>query len=124
MAVICAVIRWSRARSRRSSASVFTGTGAPSGVRKASRCSGARRSIGLKVRMPRADQAALDAVHKTRALAHQALVLAVGTFGILFGQRRNRHHAAVFGLAAQPTEEHSLEQRGVEPIRLGAAMLA
>src|SRR4051794_22306995 len=36
-----------------------------------------------------ADQAALDAVHKTRALAHEALVLAIRTPGILFGQRRN-----------------------------------
>ena len=71
-----------------------------------------------------ADQAALDAVDKPRALAHQALVLAVGRLGILFGQRRYRHHAAVLGLAAQPAEEHPLEQRGVEPIRLGAAMLA
>ena len=55
---ICSRITASRARSRRISSSVFGGIGKPSGVRSVSRRCSARRSSGLKPRMPSRARAA------------------------------------------------------------------
>ena len=58
------------------------------------------------------------------ALADQALPLPVRALGVLFLERRDRDHAAVVRLAAQPAEEGPPEQPGVEPVRLRPPMLA
>jgi hypothetical protein len=39
-------------------------------------------------------------------------------------ERRDRHHSAVAGFAAQPSQEHPHQHGGVEPIRLGPFVLA
>src|SRR4051794_41763400 len=71
-----------------------------------------------------ARQGGFDPVHDPGALAHQALALAGGAPGILFLQGRNGSHVTMLRLAPQPAEEHALEQGGVEPVGLGAPMLA
>ena len=51
-------------------------------------------------------------------------MLAVGPLGILVLHCRDRDHLAVITLAAQPAKKGAFEQLGVEPISLGAPMLA
>ena len=53
ISLICSATTRRRAMARRSSAAVFGGRGAPSGVCSASRRSGALRRVGLMPRMPR-----------------------------------------------------------------------
>jgi hypothetical protein len=106
--------------SRRSSASVFGGSGAPSAVRSASRRAAQGR---LEAADAEAGQGALHPVHDPGALAHEALALAARALGVLLLQRRDRGHAAVARLAAQPAEEGALEQLGVQAVRLGAPVL-
>src|SRR6516162_1976664 len=67
-------------------------------------------------------QRALHAVDKPRAVLDQALALPIGPLGVLFGNRRYAHHAAMAPFAPQPTQEPALQQLGVEPIGLGPAM--
>ena len=110
--------------SRRSSASVFGGSGMPSGVRSVARRSAALRRVGLKSRMPRRARVRLHPVDDARALADQALALAVRPLGILLCERRDRRHAAMAPFAAQPAEERALQQLGVEPVGLRPPMLA
>src|SRR6516225_10438969 len=50
-------------------------------------------------------QGALHAVHKPRAFLDQALSLPIGPLGVLFGNRRNAHHAAMAPFATQPPQE-------------------
>ena len=57
-------------------------------------------------------------------LSDEALALAVGPLGILVLARRDRHHLAVITLTTQPTEKGAFEQLGVEPVGLGASVLA
>jgi hypothetical protein len=52
IAVICSRTTARRARSRRNSASVLVGRGTPSAARSVSSCCAARRSSGLKPRIP------------------------------------------------------------------------
>src|SRR4051812_27160232 len=112
---ICSVTTCRRAMSRCNSARVFGGRAVPSGVRKASRCSRALRTVGLKPRTPRPRQGGFDPVHNPGALAHQAFALAGGALGILVRKGRNGGHVTMLRLAPQPAEEHALEQGGVEP---------
>src|ERR1700731_1032844 len=51
--LIWSMIKRSRAMSRRSSRSVFAGSGTPSGVTSVARRSGALRNVGLKLRTPK-----------------------------------------------------------------------
>src|SRR5271154_3410029 len=51
-------------------------------------------------------------------------MLAVGPLGILVLHCRDRDHLAVITLAAQPAKKGAFEQLGVEPVSLGAPMLA
>jgi len=67
-------------------------------------------------------QGALHAVHKPRAFPDQALALPIGPLGVLFGNRRYAHHAAMASFATQPPQEPALEQLGVESIGLCPAM--
>ena len=71
-----------------------------------------------------ARQATPHPVDDAGALADQALPLPVRALGVLFLERRDRDHAAVVRLAAQPAEEGPPEQPGVEPVRLRPPMLA
>jgi hypothetical protein len=48
----------------------------------------------------------------------------VRPLGVFVLNRRDRHHLAVITLAAQPAEKSAFEQLGVEPIGLGAPVLA
>src|SRR6266566_6118103 len=47
-------------------------------------------------------EGALHAVDDARALCDQALALAIGPLGILFGNRRYAHHAAMAPFPTQP----------------------
>src|SRR6201987_4435921 len=67
-------------------------------------------------------QGALHAVHKPRAFLDQALALAIGPLGVLFGNRRYARHAEMPPFATQPPQDPALEQLGVEPIGLCPAM--
>src|SRR5262245_3680434 len=69
-------------------------------------------------------QGRLDAVDDRGVLANEGLALAVGTLGIFLREGRDRGHLAVVPLAAQPAEEGALELLGVEPVGLGAPVLA
>src|SRR3954453_22565982 len=71
-----------------------------------------------------AGQATPHPVDDAGALADQALALPVRAPGVLLREGRDRGHAAVAPLAAQPTQEGTLEQPGVEPVGLGAPVLA
>ena len=65
---------------------------------------------------------ALDPIADARALTDQVLALAAGPLGVFLFQARDRGHAAVFALAAQPAEKGPFQQRRVEPIGLRPAM--
>src|SRR5438132_2261011 len=67
-------------------------------------------------------EGALHAVDDARALCDQALALAIGPPGILFGNRRYAHHTAMAPFPTQPPQEPPLEQFGVQPIGLGPSM--
>src|SRR5215207_1283194 len=71
-----------------------------------------------------ARQGRFDPVHDPGALAHQALAFAGRALSILFLQGRNGGHVTMLRLAPHPAEKHALEQGGVEPVGLGAPMLA
>src|SRR5437588_8547134 len=120
----------SRARSRCSSAKVFGGSGMPSGVCTLARRSAAPRLRGgrpaqgwFEIANPQPGQGRLYPVHNPRAFAHQAAALAVRPLGVLFGNRRHARHAAMAPFATQPPQEPALQQLGVEPVGLRAAML-
>ena len=113
-----------RAISRRNSASVFGGSGVPSGVRNVSSRAAASAQVRLEAANAEPSQCALDAVDDARALADQLLALAAWPFGVLLLKGRDRDHAAMVALAAQPAEKGPLQQLGIEPIGLRPAMLA
>src|SRR4051812_42819857 len=80
--------------------------------------------LWLEAADPKASQDSLHPVDKPGALADQVLPLAARALGVLLVQSRDCHHAAGLGLAAQPAQKGTLEQLGVEPIRLGPLGLA
>src|SRR5580704_18418914 len=109
MSLIWLTTKPSRAMSRCRSAKQFGGSGMPSGV-----CSVARRSAAPRLRGGRLAQGwfetanaqpgegSLHAVDDARALCDQALALSIGPLGILFGNRRYAHHAAMAPFPTQP----------------------
>src|SRR3954452_10685147 len=109
--------------SRCSSAKVFGGSGTPSGVCTVARRSAALRRVGLKLRMPSRGQARLYPVHNARAFPDQAVALAVGPLGVLFGYRGHARHAAMAPFSTQPPQEPAFQQLGVEPVGFRSAML-
>src|ERR1700719_4422494 len=123
MSLIWLTTKPSRAMSRCSSAKAFGGSGMPSGV-----CTVARRSAAPRLRGGRPAQGwfetanaqpgegSLHAVDDARALCDQALALAIGPLGILFGNRWHAHHAAMAPFPTQPPQKPPLEQLGVQPI--------
>src|SRR3984893_14026819 len=110
--------------SRRSSAIVLGGIGSSSGVRKSSSRPAAFFSLGLKPRMPSRIKVAFIRLTIRVCSPTRLLALAVGPLGIFVLARRDRHHLAVITLAAQPAEKGAFEQFGVEPVGLGASVLA
>src|SRR5262245_26794184 len=113
----------SRAMSRCSSAKVFGGSGMPSGVYTVARRSAALRRVGLKLRMP--SRARVDFIRFTirvRSPTKQSR----SRFGRLASS------SAIVGTRAmlqwprsppQPPQEPPLQQLGIEPVGLCAAML-
>src|SRR6266487_6916663 len=77
----------------------------------------------FEVANPQPSQGGLYPVHNPRAFAHQAVALAVGPLGVLFGNRRHARHAAMAPFSTQPPQEPALEQLGVEPVGFRSAML-
>src|SRR5262245_35447792 len=66
----------------------------------------------------------LDLVHDPRLLGDQVPALAVWPSCVLLLDRRDRHHAAMAPLAAQPAEKGTRQQFGVEAISLRAPVFA
>ncbi len=102
----------------------------PSGVCTVARRSAAPRLRGgrpaqgwFEVANAQPNQSGLYPVDNARAFPHQALALAVRPLGVLFGDRRHAHHAAMAPFATQPSQEPALQQLGVEPIGFRSAML-
>ena len=85
-----------------------------------------RRLLKLRIEVADAEprQCRLDAVDDGGVLANKGLALAVGAFGIFLCEGRDRAHLAVDRLAAQPAQKGAFELLGVEPVGLGAAVLA
>ena len=71
-----------------------------------------------------ASEGGLDPVNLAGALADQTLMLAGRAFRVLLFEGGHRGHAAVPALTTQPTQDSAFEQLGVEPVRLGAPVLA
>ena len=113
-----------RSMSRRSSDNVLGGIGSPSGVRKSSRRSASFSELGVEVPDTEPGQGCLHAVDDPGLLADEALALSAGSPGILLRDGRDRGHFAMFPLAAQPAKKGSLQELGVEPVGLGAPVLA
>ena len=63
-------------------------------------------------------------VDNPAALTHQVLMLAVRPPGVFLRKCRDRRHAAVLRLAAQPTEKRPHQQSRIQPISLRSPMLA
>src|SRR4029077_17231374 len=66
----------------------------------------------------------LHSVDDATSFSDEAVMLAVGPLGILVLHCRDLDHLAVITLATQPAKKGAFEQLGVEPVSLGAPMLA
>src|SRR5246500_4990867 len=66
----------------------------------------------------------LDLVDNPRLLSDQILALAVRSPRVLLLDRRDRHHAAMALLSAQPTEKHPHQKFRIETISLRAPVFA
>src|SRR6516162_1159583 len=80
--------------------------------------------LGIEAADTEPDQRCFHSVDNPSLFFDAALTLAVGPLGIFVLARRDRHHLAVITLAAQPAEKGAFEQLGVEPVGLGASVLA
>src|SRR5215467_15516216 len=80
----------------------------------------------LRIETPDAepDQCCFHSIDEPALLANQALALTAWSFSILLPEGRNGSRLAVITLAPQPTHKGTLQELGVEPIRLGPPMLA
>ena len=81
--------------SRCSSAKVFGGSGMPSGVCMVCQSFGCLAQGWFEVANAQPGQGGLEPVVDARALSHQGLALPIGPLGVLFGNRRYAHHAAM-----------------------------
>ena len=97
IALICSRIMRSRARSRRNSASVFGGSGSPSGPCSLSRPAAAWCSLTFKLQMPNRTNVAL--------VPQQRLVLSRGASRVFLGKGRDCHHIAVLWLTTEPAKD-------------------
>ena len=102
---------------------MFGGSGSPSAVRSAARRAGAdfRPSSELGDAVQR--QQPLEPIDQAGGVGDQTVALAQRPFAVLGLGRRHRYHAAVFLLAAQPTQERALQQTQVEPVGLRPPVL-
>jgi hypothetical protein len=114
----------SRARWRRSSASVFCGNGVPSAVRRSSSLSATLRMVGRKVRRPKRVNIAfiwliirICSVTRFRRSRFGRLASSSSIVGIA-------HHAAMARLAAQPAEKNAHQKLRIETIGLRAPVFA
>src|SRR6516164_227455 len=121
--LICSLMKRRCAISRVSSASVLGGMGHPSGVRSVASRSGALRNFGLKPRMPRRTKAAFIRLTMPVRLPTSCSRSRVGRFASSSSSVGDSGHAAVFLLAAQPTEQRPFEQPNIQPIGLRASPL-
>src|SRR5262249_399904 len=80
--------------------------------------------LGIEAADAKPDQRCFHSVDNPSLFFDEALALAAGPLGIFVLARRDRHHLAVITLAAQPAEKGAFEQLGVEPVGLGASVLA
>src|SRR3954465_14032498 len=114
ISLICPTMKHRRAMSRRSSARVFGGSGAP--FRVAQSVEAVRGVAQGRLEAPDAEtgQGGLHPVHHAGALADQALPLAVRPPGVLLFERGHRGHGAVVRLTAQPAEEGALQHLRVQ----------
>src|SRR5215472_16570308 len=94
-------------------------------LRRAQRCKPLRCFAQFRVEAANAEthQGGFHPVDDAGALANQLLALASRAFRILLFQCGNSGHAAVFLLAAQPTEQRPFEQPNIQPIGLRASPL-
>jgi hypothetical protein len=77
-----------------------------------------------KIANAEASQDRLDLVPDPHLLGDETAALAARPFGTLLFDRRDRDHAAVTLLAAQPAEQDAQQQFGIKAIRLCASMFA
>src|ERR1019366_2816365 len=94
------------------------------GGEQALKAFGGLLQLGIEAADAEPDQRCFHSVDDPTLLSDEALVLTVRPLGILVLGCRDRHHLAVITLAAQPAEKGAFEQLGVEPIGLGAPVLA
>src|SRR6266852_3139051 len=80
--------------------------------------------LGIESTDAEPDQRRLHSIDDPTLLSDEALALAVGPLGIFILDSRDRDHLAVITLAPEPAEKGAFEQLGVEPIGLGAPVLA
>src|SRR6516162_6910046 len=94
-------------------------------LRRAQRCKPLRCFAQFRVEAANAEthQGGFHPVDDAGALANQLLALAGRAFRILLFQCGDSGHAAVFLLAAQPTEQRPFEQPNIQPIGLRASPL-
>jgi hypothetical protein len=78
---------------------------------------------GFEVTNAKAGQKTFHAVYNAGTFANKAFTLAVRPFGILFFKARDLDHTAMIRFPAQPADESSLEQLGVQPVSLRPPML-
>src|SRR5262249_17227743 len=72
----------------------------------------------------KADQRRLDAVHDPSPLADKRLTLTGRTTGIFLSSGRNRRHAAVLWLTAQPAEQRPHQEAGIQSVCLRPSVFA
>ena len=80
--------------------------------------------LGIEVANTEPRQCSLDAVDDSALLANEGLAFAMGALGIFLRRGRDGDHLAVLTLAAQPTKKRAFQALSVEPVGLGASVLA
>src|SRR4029077_13377515 len=80
--------------------------------------------LGIEAADAEPDQCCFDSVDDPTLLSDEALALAVWPLAIFVLNCRDCDHLAVIMLAAQPAKKGAFEQLGVEPVGLGAPVLA
>src|SRR5207247_11195112 len=73
---------------------------------------------------PEPDQCCLHTIDEPALLTNQALALPARSLSVLLPKAWNGSRLAVITLAPQPAHKGTLQELGVEPIRLGPPMLA
>ena len=85
---------------------------------------GAIFSLGLKLRIPSRARVPLMRLMIVVCSPTRDLAFAMGALGIFLRRGRDGDHLAVLALAAQPTKKRAFQALSVEPVGLGASVLA